>query len=306
MRSKIVFFLSIWTASAVNLWSQTADSSVGTENKEVKAEIHAASQLMSESFSAGNSEKVVAMFLANGELIDEHGTVYQGRSEIQSLLQQFFQKFPGARVQVEIDSIREVGPVVIEEGKRFTTIEDAESQVQYTRVWAKAEQGWRVVSVRDYPEEVLPTPGELLQPLDWLVGDWLNEGADAKVKINYRWSEDSNYILGEFQVLEAGQVVAKSSQRIAWDPLLGKVRSWLFDSDGGFSESVWTLLEDGRWLLRSSAIQPDGSTGSATVTVTQMSEDRFTFAGSSRLVGDILEDDFDLNVVRQPPAANSK
>jgi uncharacterized protein (TIGR02246 family) len=296
----------IWAASGVNLWSQSTESSVDGENQELQAEIIAASDVMSESFNAGNAEKIVAMFLTNGELIDEEGTVYQGHSEIKALLDQFFEKFSAARVNVEIESIREVGPVVIEEGTRTTTREDAASQVQYTRVWTKAEQGWRVVSLRDYPEEILPTPGEMLQPLEWLVGDWLNEGADARVKINYRWSEDENYLLGEFQILEAGKVVAKTSQRIAWDPLLAKPRSWLFDSDGGFSEAVWTLLDDGRWLLRSSAIQPDGSTGSATVTISQSGEDRFIYAGSSRLVGDLLEDDFELTVVRQPPAAVSK
>lgn len=306
MRTKIIFLWMIWAASGVNLWSQSTESSVDGENQELQAEIIAASDVMSESFNAGNAEKIVAMFLTNGELIDEEGTVYQGHSEIKALLDQFFEKFSAARVNVEIESIREVGPVVIEEGTRTTTREDAASQVQYTRVWTKAEQGWRVVSLRDYPEEILPTPGEMLQPLEWLVGDWLNEGADARVKINYRWSEDENYLLGEFQILEAGKVVAKTSQRIAWDPLLAKPRSWLFDSDGGFSEAVWTLLDDGRWLLRSSAIQPDGSTGSATVTISQSGEDRFIYAGSSRLVGDLLEDDFELTVVRQPPAAGSK
>lgn len=306
VRTKIIFLWMIWAASGVNLWSQSTESSVDGENQELQAEIIAASDVMSESFNAGNAEKIVAMFLTNGELIDEEGTVYQGHSEIKALLDQFFEKFSAARVNVEIESIREVGPVVIEEGTRTTTREDAASQVQYTRVWTKAEQGWRVVSLRDYPEEILPTPGEMLQPLEWLVGDWLNEGADARVKINYRWSEDENYLLGEFQILEAGKVVAKTSQRIAWDPLLAKPRSWLFDSDGGFSEAVWTLLDDGRWLLRSSAIQPDGSTGSATVTISQSGEDRFIYAGSSRLVGDLLEDDFELTVVRQPPAAGSK
>lgn len=306
VRTKIIFLWMIWAASGVNLWSQSTESSVDGENQELQAEIIAASDVMSESFNAGNAEKIVAMFLTKGELIDEEGTVYQGHSEIKALLDQFFEKFSAARVNVEIESIREVGPVVIEEGTRTTTREDAASQVQYTRVWTKAEQGWRVVSLRDYPEEILPTPGEMLQPLEWLVGDWLNEGADARVKINYRWSEDENYLLGEFQILEAGKVVAKTSQRIAWDPLLAKPRSWLFDSDGGFSEAVWTLLDDGRWLLRSSAIQPDGSTGSATVTITQSGEDRFIYAGSSRLVGDLLEDDFELTVVRQPPAAGSK
>jgi len=160
--------------------------------------------------------------------------------------------------------------------------------------------------MRDFPEQEAPTPGQQLQSLAWLAGEWVNEGADARVKISYRWSEDKNFLLGEFTVLKEGKATIKTSQRIAWDPLLGKPRSWLFDSDGGFSEAVWTRLEDGRWLIRSSAVLPDGTTGSANVTITPAGETRFVYAGSSRLIGENLEDDFELTIVRQPPAANGK
>jgi hypothetical protein len=53
-------------------------------------------------------------------------------------------------------------------------------------------------------------------------------------------------------------------------------------------------------------VLPDGTTGSANVTITPAGETRFVYAGSSRLIGENLEDDFELTIVRQPPAANGK
>ena len=76
----------------------------------------------------------------------------------------------------------------------------------------------------------------------------------------------------------------KSTQRIGWDPLAGKVRSWMFDSDGGYADGLWTLVEDA-WVIKSSAVMPDGQTGSATVTMLPKGTDRFVMKGTERIVG---------------------
>ncbi len=267
------------------------------------AEISAVSEKLAAAFNAGKADEVAAMFLAKGELIDEEGTVYQGQTEIKDLLATFFEKFPGTQMKNDVESVRLVGPVAIEDGTRITTAKDGSTaRIRYVSVFTKTEQGWRIASVRDFPDETLPTSGELLQPLEWLVGDWINEGADARVKISYRWSEDKNFILGDISVAKNDQVVMKSSQRIGWDPLLGKARSWLFDSDGGFAEGTWTQVGD-TWVVRSSAVMPDGQTGSANLTIAPGENGRFVMSGTNRIVGDSLEDDYEITVVKQPPTA---
>ncbi|MGE0760361.1 MAG: nuclear transport factor 2 family protein [Pirellulaceae bacterium] len=313
MVAKVLAILGLLVSLTATSWGQSLtpqpSKSAAKENGRdgaVEKEMRTISDNLTAAFNAGKSDEIAGLFLSSGELIDEEGNIYQGQTEIKELLSQFFKKFPGVKVAIEIDSIRSVGPVVIQDGTKITTTNEVASQVQFTGVFVKTEQGWRIASLRDFPEETLPTPGEQLQILGWMVGDWINEGADARVKISYRWSEDKNFLLGEFLVLSGGKVVGKTSQRIGWDPVLGKPRSWLFDSDGGFSESVWTLLEDGRWVLRSSAVLPDGKMGSATLTISPSDESRFTFAGSSRLVGDSLDEDFELTIVKQPPTANGK
>ena len=46
----------------------------------------------------------------------------------------------------------------------------------------------------------------------------------------------------------------------------GKIRSWLFDADGGFAEGAWTVLDDSV-VIKSSSVNPDGATATATMNI---------------------------------------
>src|SRR5262245_29430406 len=196
-------------------------------------------------FNAGKADDVVAGFLPNGELIDENGVVNKGSQQIKDVLTAFFKQFPGAKLALNIESIRLVGPVAIEEGTRtMTTADGAEkSRFRYIAVWAKTDKAWQLASFRDFADDPAPTASDELQAIAWLVGDWVNEGADGKVAISYRWSDDKNFLLGDFEMKSPDGSPRKSTQRIGWDPSIGKIRSWLFDADGGFAEGNWTVVD---------------------------------------------------------------
>ncbi len=118
------------------------------------------------------------------------------------------------------------------------------SQFRYVAIWAKSADEWKLASYREVADALTLTPHDYLLPLSWLVGDWVNEGADGTVAITYRWSDDGNYLLGEFKMASASNEARTSSQRIGWDANTGLIRSWLFDADGGFSEGVWNVVDD--------------------------------------------------------------
>lgn len=279
-------------------------SSLVAQDKDETAveQVRALSEKRTEAFNSGKADAVAGFFHAEGEYVDELGTLYEGRDEIAKLLGEYFSRFPGLRLTNEIESVRAVGSLVIEEGKRTTAVENGGvSEVRYIAVYAPVSSGWQIASLRDIDDSSPPTPGEMLTGLDWMIGQWWNEGADARVHINYRWSEDKNFILGDIDVYREGKKAANSHQRIGWDPVLGKPRSWLFDSDGGYGEGQWTQV-DGSWWITSTAVLPDGTRGSATIKVTPLSSDRFFIAGSNRLVGEVLEDDYEITVAKRPPA----
>jgi uncharacterized protein (TIGR02246 family) len=271
------------------------------------AEIRAAAAKLVKAFEAGKAGDIAAMFLPKGELIDEEGNIYQGQKELAEQFTRFFQKFPGAKLALDIESIRTVGPnLAIEEGTRYIAAKaqegEGKAQLRYTAVRVKSGGEWLIASVREFTADPLPTPHERLSALAWVVGEWVSEGSDGAVKIIYRWSDDGNFLLGDFQMTLAGKPAMKSQQRIGWDPLTGRVRSWLFDGDGGFSEGNWTMVDDG-WVIKSSSVNPDGSTGSATIAVTPKDKDHFVMKGTERIVGDFREPDFELTIARQPPVA---
>jgi uncharacterized protein (TIGR02246 family) len=175
-----------------------------------------------------------------------------------------------------------------------------EAHVRYLCVYIKANDKWQVASVREFADDPPPTPHEQLQPLAWLVGDWVSEGGDSIVRISYRWSDDGNFLLGDYKVTKSGKTAMDSVQRIGWDPLRNQVRSWLFDSDGGYGEGEWAALEDG-YRIRSSAVAPDGSVGSANMEAKKISDSRFVLKGTNRIVAGEPASDFEITVSKQPP-----
>jgi uncharacterized protein (TIGR02246 family) len=290
-------------------------------------------------FNEGKAKELAAQFLPDGELIDDQGNLYQGRQELQDLFERFFATYPGAKLTMAVDSVRTIGSrLAIEEGTRIVTAErgpvtargessdsattvtvaaatgssgegseksaiytkPVEAQLRYVCVWSKVGDDWKVASVREFANDPPPTPYDMLQPLEWLVGDWVSEGGDSAVRISYRWSDDGNYLLGDYEVTAGGKTTMDSVQRIGWDPLRQQIRSWLFDSDGGYGEGQWTTLENG-YMIRSSAVTPDGGIGSANIEAKKLSDSRFVLKGTDRIVGDAPVEDFEITVTKQPP-----
>ena len=133
------------------------------------------------------------------------------------------------------------------------------------------------------------------------MGDWVDEASDAVVQISCKWSDDKNFLLVDFNAQVRGKPALKSSQRIGWDPPPEKAKSWVFDSDGGYGEGMWTQVEN-RWVIKSTAVLPDGQTGSATIAMEPRDKDSFVMKGSDRIRGKMAEPDFEVTIVRRPPA----
>lgn len=267
---------------------------------EVKPGFQGLSDKVIKAFNAEKVDDLVALFSRDGEWIDENGTVYQGHDEIRALLTTYFEHFKGAKLRLHIDSFREIGPVAIEEGLREVTIGEngPKAAVRFISVLTKTNSGWEIASLRDFDTAPVRTPRDFLEPLEWLVGDWVNEGVDSTVEISYSWSEDGNFLLGNYEITRGGESVLKCSQRIGWDPLVGAARSWMFDSDGGFSEGRWAEVQDG-WVIKTQAVLPDGTTGSATITLTPESKERFVMKGTERFAGNHRDEDFQVVIVRK-------
>jgi len=253
-------------------------------------------------FNAGDAAALAGMFLETGELVDEAGNVHAGKAAVAGLFRGFFGKYPGATLEMVVESARPVGETLaVEEGQRRITTADGEmAQVRYVALRSKQGDGWKIASYREFADDPLPTPREALQGAAWIVGDWVDESPEGRTEITFRWSDDGNFLLGDYTMSAAGAGESKSTQRIGWDPVNGQVRSWTFDDDGGFTEGRWMRTDEG-WAVFSEATMPDGTMGAATLLITVKDADHLIVRGTDRFIGDVEEPDFEMTIARKPP-----
>ena len=265
------------------------------------AAVLAVSESLVAAYNAGDAAKLAACFSPKAELVDDAGNVYRGLEEIGAIFQAFREKFPKAKMELAVDSIRLAGEqLAVEDGTRTVTTDEAVAVNKYTMIYVKRDGKWLVGAARETAADPEPTPHDRLLPLEWIVGDWVDEGADAAIAITGKWDEGGNFLMIDFKVTVAGEVTMHSTQRIGWDPHAERIRSWTFDSDGGFGDGRWAEV-DGAWVIKSTAAMPDGDSGSATIYIERVNDNKFLMKGFDRIVGDENLPDFEAVIVRKPP-----
>ena len=157
-----------------------------------------------------------------------------------------------------------------------------------------------MASARDLADETA-SASEQLNQLKWLIGDWVDESPDAMVMSTYRWVDDQHFILSDFTVKIEGRPVMSGTQRIGWDPLTKKIRSWAFDSEGGYMEGSWSR-EGNQWVVKSQGATSDGKAASSTTYFTRINRHHMTWESRDREVaGEKTADLGPLTISRQAP-----
>ena len=230
---------------------------------------------------------LAALFAEDAEYLPRGEDPVEGREEIQELFAASFEANPKLQISLSLEAIRLVtSDVAIEEGVTvsFADGETPTTRSRYSVVHVKQKGGWRMKLVRELEEEPL-SPYAGLRELEWMIGEWVDEGADSVVSTSCRWDEKKRFLLRSFEVKTRGDVVLKGEQRIGWDAVSKQIRSWTFDDDGGFVEGHWTQVDD-RWVIKSAGFRPDGQPVSMTQIVTALDHNRLEWKMESRLLGE--------------------
>jgi uncharacterized protein (TIGR02246 family) len=287
-------------------WLVTADETVGDRQQD-EQQIRQSAEAFAKAYNEGDAKGIAAEFLPDGEYIDEFKNVFKGREAIEKELAAFFENSPGNSVEVTVEEIRFVGAnMAIEEGYTSLTPPDDSAAVEsrYVAVHLKQDGKWHLAVVRDLEAEV-PTPHEHLRQLEWLIGDWIDESDDATVRTSTYWSDDGNFILSDFHLETKGLRTLDGTQRIGWDPVANQIRSWVFDSEGGFVEGIWQR-EENDWMVKVNGVRQDGVVGSSTNYYSQLDGKTIRWSTTQRIVGGELQPDVSVVMVRQPPQAGDE
>jgi uncharacterized protein (TIGR02246 family) len=257
-----------------------------------------------EAYNKRDAKAVAEMWSPDAVYMDpDTGEAAVGREEIEKLFAGTLAGLGEGKIEVDVDSVKFMSAnVAIENGTVRIIRPNAEPEVTYySAVNVRRDGKWLLDRVsEELPPVPAPSPYEHLKELEWMIGSWVDDDEDATVQTDCEWTKNQNFMTRSFAVVVDGQVDMAGMQIIGWDPIVKQIRSWVFDSDGGFAEGKWSRKGD-RWLIQQTATLPDGSKSSAVNVIRRVDDNSFTWQSIQREVdGDVLPSVDEVRVVRRP------
>ncbi|HEV3203884.1 MAG TPA: SgcJ/EcaC family oxidoreductase [Gemmataceae bacterium] len=267
-----------------------------------RAAIRKATEEYCAAFNQGDVDGFLASWDANAEYVNEAGKATRGRKALEALFRKSLEANKGSKLKVQMTSLRFAKPdLALADGSTIVTAADGTKDTdQFTSVWIKTDGRWLISSIHDLPgegESASLSSSEQLKQLEWLVGDWTDTVEKVDVRISCRWAENQKFLVLKYDVKQADKDFTLD-QRIGWDPANGQIRSWYFDSMGGFGEGLWTR-NGNLWISETSGLLPDGRAGSARNIMRFVNEKSWVFQSTDREVDGVPIADVEVGFARQ-------
>jgi uncharacterized protein (TIGR02246 family) len=239
-----------------------------------------------EAFHNGDAKVLATFWTPDGEYLDQTGRHFKGPNAILKAFTNFFAENKGLKLRIDSTALRFVTPeVAIEDGATAVIPPDGgpPSRARYTIVHVKRDGQWYLASVRE-SAFVPPTNAEHLHELAWAIGDWVDETDKGEVaRVSFAWAENQGFLVSTFGTTIKNIPVGGGTQWIGWDPLAKHIRSWTFDTEGGFGEGSWTR-DGNKWLIKTNSVLQDGTKVAATSIVTRIDADTISWQSRDRTV----------------------
>ncbi len=229
------------------------------------------------------------------------GVQVVGREAIRTQFADIFAESKGIKLEATTHSIDFISPgVAVEHGSaRLIEAEQTLEESDYTAVYVKHDGKWLLDRVTE--EDVIPVPShyEQLKELEWMVGRWIDQDDQATVMTECHWAKNNNFLVRSFSVQVLDRIDLSGMQIIGWDPAAKQIRSWAFDSDGGFGQGTWSR-KDNRWSNQQSGVLPDGRKSSAVNIFTYLNDGSFTLQSINRMVdGEMLPNIDEVKITKE-------
>ncbi len=237
-----------------------------------RAAIRAAMKDFLAAFERGDAAAAAARMTSGAELMAPDGTTYRGRSTIEKAYTSLFAKHPKHKVVLEPESLRFTSrDTALGEGQMTVTRGKEEPGVyRYVALFVREDGKWLIAVLRNDESEQAS-----LEDLGWLIGTWDAKRADAEVRTTYEWMGNKAFLRAQFTIREKG-VAVSGMQMIGIDPDTGELRTWTFETDGGYGEG--TCTRDGKkWVFATSATTADGRAVTASNILIPIDRDTFTW-----------------------------
>jgi uncharacterized protein (TIGR02246 family) len=246
-------------------------------DKLIKASIQA--------FSDRDAAAIAANWTAEGEYIRNDGEPIRGRAEIEKGYAEFFKTLKGKpTVEVQIDNLRfpSADTAISEVTLRLKNEQGELIGSNWRNTLLVREGGqWKVAMVQEWDRDT--AMDDSLKDLEWLIGTWRLDSKDQDVTTTYEWDENKSFIRGKYSVKQGGKVTQSGTQIFGRDNAEGGIRSWVFQSDGGFGDGIWTR-DGSKWTVDFEGTTPDGKMLTANVIYVRVDANTFTWQSVEQTV----------------------
>jgi uncharacterized protein (TIGR02246 family) len=288
-------------AIAFAAWSFSAGLAQA-DDSDLKS-IDAAGNAFVAAYNVKDATTLATLWMENADYKDDTGLDYHGRDAIQRAFAALFAEHPDWKLELQVESSRLITPTLAtRDGIAVISPPPAgpPGPNRYSAVLVLKDGKWLIASVRESRVDVASNYPQL-QSLEWLIGSWVAKSPGRTTETTFDWTKNKSFIKRTFRITTAakdGSKTTTGTQVVGYDPTTGKIRSWLFDSEGGFAESAWSA-EENRMVGQTRSVLSDGSAAHSTDVLTRISNDDFTIQSTNRTVdGESVEDGDTLHVVR--------
>lgn len=283
MKHMYTLLAGLLLGAAALIFSFKEESSHDRENpSQEESALKAHLKAYKDAFNQQNAERLASLWTEDAIYVNlsTHDSL-QGREEIADYYKDQFSEGK-ASLEVKIDDIKFESPEKVSEtGEASVSSQGKTSKSLFVATLIKENNGWLLQKVTEVDVQPPPSHYEKLKDLEWLIGTWESKNDNMKFSSVASWSMNKNFITVKFSVVLLDKVNFEGFQVIAWDPFKEKIRSWIFDSDGGMGEGIWSK-QNNTWYVSSVFTLPDGRRATSTNIYTKESDNSMTFASEDR------------------------
>ena len=284
----------------------TVSSALAADLEAERASIEKAIESYKAAFNARDAKALAAHWSPDAVYINPlTGDQVEGAAAIAKEFEAILAELKDVKLEVNVESIQFLSPTVaVENGAAQLIAAEGDPQLSsYTAIHVKRGGKWVLDRVTEEDVSAPQSHYNELKELEWMIGDWIDGDDQDRIETTCSWTRNKNFITRSFKVSIEDRIDMAGMQIIGWDPAAKRVRSWVFDSDGGFAEAYWTKKEDG-WYITTSGTLSDGSSATSVNVITHVDNDEFKWQSVNRTVAGKLLPNIDEVVVVRAPAAN--
>lgn len=270
-----------------------------------QAAVEKAIQSYTNAFNAGDAKSLAAHWSPDAIYINPlTSNQVEGRVAIAKEFELTLSQMKGMKLVVNVESIRFISPgVAVENGIAKMVSADGEAEESiYTAIHVKRDGKWLLDRVTEEDVPVVLSHYEQLKELEWMIGSWVDADDQSRIETTCQWTRNKNFITRSFTASVQDRIDLTGMQVIGWDESAKQIRSWVFDSDGGFAEGRW-VKKGNRWYVTVTGTLHDGGKATSINVISYVDDNQFKWQSVSRTIdGELLPNIDEVVVVRAPSA----